>query len=267
MSSPKDYILETYPDLKELLNRNNLVKFTVRPKSGIFIKYVKLPLLIMLSTILITYLTYLFKFGGYCSILASQLNHKVIGSFTTNDFSHEAASTLLISFFSIPISIDLFMNPEEQYVDKMLSYVIIPIVLSSMIMITYCWNEAEDSMTVIKDLGIQLHSSPKWRFFKNPKKSNQNFIPSSDIMDIVIHDIFHGYGQTIFCLYILMKSGDQKASYIGGIQRETNLNPIKVIFPQLMPRKKILLEVYYNSRKVLFGDQIYWRKSNQITKG
>ncbi|ODV70294.1 hypothetical protein HYPBUDRAFT_103467 [Hyphopichia burtonii NRRL Y-1933] len=218
MSSPKDYILETYPDLKELLNRNNLVKFTVRPKPGIFIKYVKLPLLIILSTILITYLTYLFKFGGYCSILASQLNHKVI-------------------------------------------------VLSSMIMITYCWNEAEDSMTVIKDLGIQLHSSPKWRFFKNPKKSNQNFIPSSDIMDIVIHDIFHGYGQTIFCLYILMKSGDQKASYIGGIQRETNLNPIKVIFPQLMPRKKILLEVYYNSRKVLFGDQIYWRKSNKITKG
>lgn len=112
-----------------------------------------------------------------------------------------------------------------------------------------CKRQPEDSMLVIRDVGIQLDSVLGWRFTNKSDKSM--FIALKDIIDIVINEGFHGYGQVIFYMCILRKS--QKD--------DTEEKPLQIVFPQLLPRKDILLQVWKQSRQVLFGSsRRYWRR-------
>ncbi|KAK6458904.1 phosphatidylinositol N-acetylglucosaminyltransferase subunit H [Scheffersomyces xylosifermentans] len=107
----------------------------------------------------------------------------------------------------------------------------------------------EDTVTVMKGIGIQLSSKKAWRF-QNQKES---FIPLNSTIDLVIHEGFHKYGQVIFYLCILTR-----ATTSG---KKNNDNIIKVAFPEFLPRKDILLEVWKMSRVLLFGDtKRYWRR-------
>lgn len=123
-----------------------------------------------------------------------------------------------------------------------LSVYVIPVLLLSIIGV-YGYRGAEDSMVVIKEVGIQLDSKKPFRLFDGGP--SHTFIPSSDIIDLVIHEGFHGYGQVIFYMCILTKNAD---------------SPINVVFPQVLPRHDTLLEVRNKSRQVLFGKTRFWRR-------
>ena len=55
------------------------------------------------------------------------------------------------------------------------------------------------------------------------------------MIDLVIHEGFHDYGQVIFYLCVLTKANNDK-------------NPITIVFPEFLPRKDILLTVWRLSR-------------------
>ncbi|EMG48997.1 gpi15 Phosphatidylinositol N-acetylglucosaminyltransferase subunit gpi15 [Candida maltosa Xu316] len=101
----------------------------------------------------------------------------------------------------------------------------------------------EDSIIVMKGIGVQLQSKKLWKF-----QSSDSFIPIDNIIDLVIHEGFHDYGQVIFYLCILTKANNDE-------------NSITVLFPEFLPRKDILLTVWTLSRDLLFGStQRYWRR-------
>lgn len=103
-----------------------------------------------------------------------------------------------------------------------------------------------DSMLVIRDVGIQLDSVSRWRFFDRSDKSV--FIALKDIIDIVTNEGFHGYGQVVYYMCILRRLGSDH-------------QPVQIVFPHLLPRKHILLPVWKQSRQVLFGtSRRYWRR-------
>ena len=106
----------------------------------------------------------------------------------------------------------------------------------------------EDSFIIMKDIGLQSVSKKAWRF----QNDVETFIPLSNIIDLVLHEGFHGYGQVIFYLCILTKSDSIN---------KKNENVIKVVFPEFLPRKEILLQVWKLSRELLFGKtRRYWRR-------
>ncbi|RCK66200.1 Phosphatidylinositol N-acetylglucosaminyltransferase subunit gpi15 [Candida viswanathii] len=103
----------------------------------------------------------------------------------------------------------------------------------------------EDSITVMKGIGIQLNSRKMWRF-----QSSNAFVPIDSMIDLVIHEGFHDYGQVIFYLCVLTKASGS-----------ADENSITVVFPEFLPRKDILLTVWTLSRELLFGStQRYWRR-------
>ncbi|KAK6877665.1 Phosphatidylinositol N-acetylglucosaminyltransferase subunit gpi15 [Candida tropicalis] len=107
----------------------------------------------------------------------------------------------------------------------------------------YSLQPPEDSITVMKGIGIQLNSKKLWKF-----QSYDSFIPIENMIDLVIHEGFHEYGQVIFYLCVLTKANGDK-------------NSITVVFPEFLPRKDILLTVWTLSRELLFGStQRYWRR-------
>lgn len=103
-----------------------------------------------------------------------------------------------------------------------------------------------DSIMVIKDMGVQLSSTLRWRLGSN----STEFIPLSDIIDIVVHEGFHGFGEVIFYMCVLTKASS--GSSVEG-------NGIKIVFPQFLPRKDILLQVWRQSREMLYGKRRHFR--------
>ncbi|ODV79874.1 uncharacterized protein CANTADRAFT_218129 [Suhomyces tanzawaensis NRRL Y-17324] len=107
----------------------------------------------------------------------------------------------------------------------------------------------EDSVIVMKDIGVQLVSKKSWRFQNNVEV----FVPLKDIIDLVIHEAFHNYGQVIFYLCVLTKPSQTDST--------KSENIIKVVFPEFLPRKDILLQVWKLSRGLLFGEtKRYFRR-------
>ncbi|CAN3353415.1 hypothetical protein DICA3_A06348 [Diutina catenulata] len=108
--------------------------------------------------------------------------------------------------------------------------------------------EPTDSIIVMKDIGVQLISRKSWRYQSTVK----TFVPLGSIIDLVLHEGMHDYGQVIFFLVILTKP-DPKANSADGI--------IKVVFPEFLPRKDVLMKVRQLSRELLFGQsKLYWRR-------
>lgn len=107
-----------------------------------------------------------------------------------------------------------------------------------------------DTLLVMKNVGLQLKLKRAWVFQSNEER----FIPVENIIDVVIHEGFHGYGQVIFHLCVLMKANETE-----NYGDETN--PIALVFPQILPRKETIIPVWRESRKLLFGDvPRYWRR-------
>lgn len=111
------------------------------------------------------------------------------------------------------------------------------------IVLLLCLQTPEDTLIVMRGIGIQLQSKKMWRF-----QSSDSFIPINNMIDLVIHEGFHDYGQVIFYLCVLTKANNDK-------------NPITIVFPEFLPRKDILLTVWRLSRELLFGStKRYWRR-------
>lgn len=83
-----------------------------------------------------------------------------------------------------------------------------------------------DLLVVMRGTGVQLAST---RY----GVTSREFVPLTDIVDIVVNEGFHGYGQVVFYLCVL-----------------TRERP-RVVFPHTRPRKAALLAVRRTSRRVL----------------
>ncbi|KAK6463122.1 GPI-GlcNAc transferase complex, PIG-H component-domain-containing protein [Scheffersomyces coipomensis] len=138
------------------------------------------------------------------------------------------------------------------------------------LMILLLRQECEDSLIIMKGIGIQLNSKRNWKWLFNNNKFDC-FIPVNNIIDLVIHEGFYNYGQVIFYLCILTKTNQKQQNNsntkvefgsTGGISTtNSNDNLIKVVFPEFLPRKDILLQVWKLSRELLYGDvRRYWRR-------
>ncbi|CAK7890689.1 hypothetical protein CAAN3_01S00870 [[Candida] anglica] len=231
MSSGKDFILDIVP--KEASPDSSVVKFIVKDRESAFCKYIRTPLLGILGSILCAYFAY--------------VTSKV---YTPNQ--------------SI-LTLEGLKYLSTQYETRDL---IMGVVLSIIILMIYLRQERQDSMVVMKDIGIQLNSQGRWRLIgKNTDKNC--FIPQTEIIDLVIHEGFHGFGQVIFYMCILTKSQNsnndtskvKEQIKINNKNCNQNESIIKIAFPGFLPRKDILVEVWKQSRNVLFGaSRRYWRR-------
>lgn len=89
----------------------------------------------------------------------------------------------------------------------------------------------EESLTVLRGLGVQTSSSAA-TFLQSP---SSQFIPTSAIQDIIIHEAFRGF-EVRFYLAIVVK-GEKD---------------VVVVFPSLLPRRAILEEVWRGTRRCLW---------------
>lgn len=208
MSSMKNYELEITPPLSEKEeNKLGVIKFTVKGKSQNL-----LFLKVSAGIILISILVYDLIISSYGSLGLMSI------------------SSILESFLEIS-------NGRLAYWVGILS----------ILCLLFLKQDPEDSLIVMKDIGIQLISKKSWRF----QKMKKDFVPLNTIIDLVIHEGFHNYGQVIFYLCILTKSNS--------LHKGDNL--IKVVFPEFLPRKQILTKVWKQSRGLLFGEnRRYWRR-------
>ncbi|KAG7192923.1 uncharacterized protein KQ657_001380 [Scheffersomyces spartinae] len=107
-------------------------------------------------------------------------------------------------------------------------------VILLMTIFLYFKRDGYEEIIILKDIGIQTVTVGGW-MFQTPEKK---FIPLGDIIDLVIHEGFHGYGQVIFYLCVLKRGGGEM---------------IQVLMPSLLPRKEVLVQIWQLSRQLLFG--------------
>lgn len=206
MSSDKNYLLKVSAD-----EGKNLLTFTVSAHPSHFFKHVRIPLITVLVAYLVPQVYELLREFqksncNLAGVISGNIDTAILGA-----YGHWHLGALAGVFGLIVILISL--------------------------------QEQSDGLMVMEDMGVQLSSQKGWRVFN--RGSNKEFIPRSDIIDIVIHEGFHGYGQVIFYMCILTKTKE------GG---SSEGNGIKVVFPNFLPRKDMLLQVWKQSRKMLYGD-------------
>lgn len=241
MSSPKDYVLEVLPSS----DRDNLIKFTVKNKPNGFFKYLQIPILVGLAGVLVS----------FCFCLFSN-SDMIIKRLSNNDLPliqhNQTFSPAIVKLFQ-----DYIDSNDTETNSLLLNGVVVAILVLLMVLV-YSRQEKEDSILIMNDVGIQLNSQSGWKFSFNGNKSH--FIPISNIIDLVIHEGFHGYGQVVFYMCVLTKTKNATPDNIIGLALN-NDKMIKIIFPQFLPRKDILMKVWKDSRRVLFGEsKRYWRR-------
>ncbi|KAK2746620.1 hypothetical protein FQN57_002964 [Myotisia sp. PD_48] len=89
----------------------------------------------------------------------------------------------------------------------------------------------EESLLVIRGLGIQTSTSSRTYFLG----AETRFIPTTQIQDIVIHEAFRGFEVKFYLAIIVDGESD-----------------VVVAFPNLLPRRAILEEVWKGARKCLY---------------
>lgn len=120
-------------------------------------------------------------------------------------------------------------------------------ILCILSILLFCRQDREDTMIVMKNIGVQLKCKSNWKFIA---KSDKNiFIPLSNIIDLVIHEGFYGYGQVIYYMCVLTKNDSNKKD-----------DMIKVVFSELLPRKELLVSVWKQSRQKLFENKRFFRR-------
>ncbi|GEQ72511.1 hypothetical protein JCM33374_g6198 [Metschnikowia sp. JCM 33374] len=210
MSSSKDYSLEIVTN-----SNQSSVNFVVRNKPSFFIRYVRLPLAcILLSWVIpqgVNVSKSYFEAGGLSRSELYDRLCQLLQSDAQDIVKHNAS---LIALLTGILGVALLLSLEQ----------------------------ASDTLMVMQDMGIQISSKSKWKFLNIGR--NGNFIPISEIIDIVIHEGFHGYGQVIYYMCVLTRDKER-----GGSEG----NGVSVIFPNFLPRKDILLQVWKSSRQMLYG--------------
>lgn len=91
----------------------------------------------------------------------------------------------------------------------------------------------EDSILVMRDLGVQLHSTGRFYFFGG----STLFLSKGEILDILIQEAFVGFEVKFFL--IIMAAHDRK---------------FHIVFPNLSPRRAVVERVWRHSRKCLYGN-------------
>lgn len=125
------------------------------------------------------------------------------------------------------------------------------IALLAALLISYSRRSREDTMIVMKNIGIQLQYQSNWKFLFNKSANKNTFIPVNNIIDLVIHEGFYGYGQVIYYMCVLTKTNPNVSDN----------DMIKVVFSELLPRKHLLITVWKQSREILFNNKrMYWRR-------
>ncbi|KAI9736761.1 MAG: hypothetical protein M1834_000965 [Cirrosporium novae-zelandiae] len=89
----------------------------------------------------------------------------------------------------------------------------------------------EESLLVMRDLGVQTSTSSSTYL----STSHTKFIPTNLIQDIVIHEAFKGFEVRFYL------------ALIGDGERET-----VVVFPNLLPKRKLLEEVWRGAKDCLY---------------
>ncbi|EQL34450.1 phosphatidylinositol glycan, class H [Blastomyces dermatitidis ATCC 26199] len=89
----------------------------------------------------------------------------------------------------------------------------------------------EESLLVIRGLGVQTSTSSATYL----STASTRFIPTTQIQDIVIHEAFKGF-EVKFYLAII-------------VEGESN---VVVVFPNLLPRRSVLEDVWKGARKCLY---------------
>lgn len=126
-----------------------------------------------------------------------------------------------------------------------LSVILIQVVVIVLLLFV---QEPQDTLTIMKGIGAQLESHKIMSF-----QSSNTFIPINNIIDLVIHEGFHNYGQVIFYLCFLTKNFQ--------LEKLAKDDVIQVVFGEFLPRKDVLLKVWKLSRQLLFGEtKRYWRR-------
>lgn len=91
----------------------------------------------------------------------------------------------------------------------------------------------EDSILIMRDLGVQLSSTGRFYFFGG----SNLFLSKGEILDILIQEAFVGVGVKFFL--IIMVANDRK---------------FHVVFENLDPRIHVLEKVWKSTRKSLYGN-------------
>lgn len=218
MSSRKDFVLNI-----TLVDSKNLATYTVLNKPSRFLTYWKVPLVAVLCGILVLFVLRLAEEAGYV--------------FEALDIYIPLAEIFLANAEGWARDVPVLQSLTSAALRKLCLTGTI-VALSLIVLALISLQEPQDSMMIIKDMGIQLSSRDRWGF------TEQEFIPLSDTIDIVIHEGFYGFGQVIFYMCVLTlpkhKSGAEE-------------NGIKVVFPNFLPRKSILVDVCRQSREMLYG--------------
>ncbi|EEH20099.1 hypothetical protein PABG_02358 [Paracoccidioides brasiliensis Pb03] len=89
----------------------------------------------------------------------------------------------------------------------------------------------EESLLVIRGLGVQTSTSSATYF----STASTRFIPTTQIQDIVIHEAFKGFEVKFYLAIIVEGESD-----------------VVVVFPNLLPRRLILEEVWKGTRRCLY---------------
>ncbi|KZZ94473.1 hypothetical protein AAP_01773 [Ascosphaera apis ARSEF 7405] len=89
----------------------------------------------------------------------------------------------------------------------------------------------EESILVIRSLGIQTSTSSPTYFCSDSTR----FIPTTQIQDIIIHEAFKGF-EVRFYLALIVEGESE----------------VVVVFPNLLPHRPILEQVWRGARKCLY---------------
>ncbi|PLB38446.1 PIG-H family GPI synthesis protein [Aspergillus candidus] len=114
------------------------------------------------------------------------------------------------------------------------SYGFIAVASTVMIYGVFRKGYTEESLLVIRGLGIQTSTSSSTYL----SKASTRFIPTTQIQDIVIHEAFKGFEVRFYLALIVEGEPD-----------------VVVVFPKLLPNRAILEEVWRGSRRCLYDSK------------
>lgn len=123
-------------------------------------------------------------------------------------------------------------NPLVQIVAGYADWWVLAILTAITLYVCLRRNYTEESLLVLRGLGIQTSTSSPY-FFQSPTTT---FIPTTQIQDIVIHEAFKGL-EVRYYLAVIVEGASE----------------VVVVFPHLLPKREILEQVWRGARKCLYN--------------
>ncbi|KAI0025252.1 GPI-GlcNAc transferase complex [Xylariomycetidae sp. FL0641] len=99
----------------------------------------------------------------------------------------------------------------------------------------------EERLLVLRGLGIQTSGGPSWWWWwwrrrGGPPGATTRFIPTERIQDVLINEAFRGF--QVRCYLVVVVEGEED---------------VVVVFPTLLPRPRVVEEVWRGVRECLWG--------------